>query len=64
MMLGDEIGALRGSGKLRIEIFPQADHTFTLLENQEALLHIIRNEAYTMVQDRFCRKAEKDHIVL
>jgi hypothetical protein len=61
MMLGKEMRALCTSGKLRIEIIPQADHTFTLLENQDSLLHLIRNWAYAIAQDRFCRGTEKGH---
>jgi pimeloyl-ACP methyl ester carboxylesterase len=43
MTLDDEVKRLSASGKLRIEIIPQTDHIFTLLQSQERLLKVTQD---------------------
>lgn len=47
-ILGNELRELSSCGKLKVEVIPQADHTFTLLQNQEYLLKAVHNWAHAM----------------
>lgn len=56
VVLGDEMHELSSCGQLRIEVIPQADHTFTLLQNQQHLLTVVHNWARAMVLDLSCKQ--------
>lgn len=51
LMLGDNIREWIACGRLKVEIIPGANHTFTLLCNQEHLLKVVRNWAHAIAQD-------------
>ena len=51
MMMGDRITRLRARDDLEIEIIPGANHSFTLLDNQKALLESVRSWAHALTND-------------
>jgi hypothetical protein len=64
VMLRNTLRALSTEGKVRVEIIPQADHTFTLLRNQDALLHAMRTWVAAIVQDDGCGARATGHTAL
>jgi pimeloyl-ACP methyl ester carboxylesterase len=61
VMLGNTLRTLTTEGKVRLEIIPQADHTFTLLRNQDALLHAMCTWVAAMMQDNGCEAEVTEH---
>ncbi len=53
LMLGGRKDRLEKAGKVRTEIIPGSNHTFTLLSNQEDLMNVIRNWSQEMVHKDF-----------
>jgi alpha/beta superfamily hydrolase len=64
VMLGNTLRALSPEGKVRVEIIPQADHTFTLRRHQDALLHAMCTWVAAMVQDDGCGARATGHTAL
>ncbi|MHC4593582.1 MAG: alpha/beta fold hydrolase [Planctomycetota bacterium] len=52
LILGDKIEELSASGRLRVEVIPGSNHTFTLISNQAMLSKVIRKWALKTVQNR------------
>jgi len=64
VMLGNTLRTLSTEGKVQVEIIPEADHTFTLLRNQDALLHAMRTWVAAMVQDDGGEAGVTEHTAL
>ena len=50
VILGKALQQMCREGKIALEIIPQADHTFTLLWNQEQLLSVVHQWALALAE--------------
>ncbi|NWG15762.1 MAG: alpha/beta fold hydrolase [Chloroflexi bacterium] len=51
LLVGGELQELSVAGKLKLEIIPQADHTFTLLASQERLTQVVASWMRAFIQE-------------